>query len=105
MEKVFTLKRWSANRKHLLKIKDGEHFSISTQTLGWIRKKHNYGFISTKPTPITQELKGFENNIVDLIQNIKFRYTPNHFQNKLQKDLGLYHIKKDDQLYIRTKSE
>ena len=57
-----------------------------------------YGFISTKPPPIIQELKEFENDLVDLIQNIKFIHVPNHFQNKIQKDLN--HIMKDDQLYI-----
>ena len=60
--------------------------------------KETYGFISTKPSPIIQELKEFENDLVDLIQNIKFRHVPSHFQNKLQKDLN--HIKKDDHLYI-----
>ena len=45
-----------------------------------------------------QQLKEFENNTVDLIQDLKFRHVPNHFQNKLQKDLN--HIKKEDHLYI-----
>ena len=58
-------------------------------------QKETYGY---KPPPIIQELKEFENDLVDLIQNIKFRHVPNHFQNKLQKDLK--HIKKDDHLYI-----
>ena len=57
-----------------------------------------YGFISTKPSIIIQELKEFENDLVDIIQNIKFRHVPNHFQNKIQKELN--HIKKDDHLYI-----
>ena len=57
-----------------------------------------YDFISTKPPPIIRELKECENDPVDLIQNIKFKHVPNHFQNKLQKDLN--HIKKDDHLYI-----
>ena len=61
-------------------------------------QKETNGFISTKPPPIIQEMKEFENDLVDLIQNIKFRHVPNHFQNKLQKDLN--HIKKDDHLYI-----
>ena len=60
--------------------------------------KETYGFISTKPPPIIPELKEFENDLVDLIQNIKFRHVPNHFQNKLRKDINL--IKKDDHLYI-----
>ena len=61
-------------------------------------QKETYGFTSTKPPPIIQELKEFQNDLVDLIQNINFRHVPNHFQNKLQKDLN--HIKKDDHLYI-----
>ena len=59
---------------------------------------YKYGFISAKPPPIIQELKEFKNDLVDLIQNIKFRQVPNNFQNKLQKDLN--HVKKDDHLYI-----
>ena len=51
--------------------------------------KETYGFISTKPPPIIPELKEFENDLVDLIQNIKFRHVPNHFQNKLRKDINL----------------
>ena len=61
-------------------------------------QKETYVFISTKPPPIIQELKEFENDLVDPIQNIKFRHVPNHFPNKLQKDLN--HIKKDGHLYI-----
>ena len=69
----------------------------TTQTYGWNIKKH-YGFISSKPPPILQELKEFENDLAELIQNIKFKDIPNHFQIKLQKDLQK--IKKDDHLYI-----
>ena len=60
--------------------------------------KETYGFISSIPAPILQELKEFENDLAGLIQNIKFKDVPNHFQNKLQKDLQK--IKTDDQLYI-----
>ena len=40
-----------------------------------LRMDHNetYGCISTKPPPIIPELKEFENDLTDLIQNIKFR--------------------------------
>ena len=41
--------------------------------------KETYGVITTKPLPIIQELKEFVNDLVDLIQNIKFRHVPNHF--------------------------
>ena len=60
--------------------------------------KETYGFISTKPPPIIPELMEFENDLVDLIQNIKFRHVPDNFQNKLRKDINL--IKKDGHLYI-----
>ena len=62
-------------------------------------QKETYGFISTTPPPIIQELKEFENDLVDLIQNINFRHVLDHLQNKLQKDLN--HIKKDDHLYFQ----
>ena len=41
-------------------------------------QKEAYGFISTEPPPIIQEIKEFENDLVDLIQNIKLRHAPNH---------------------------
>ena len=63
-----------------------------------MNQKERKSFISTKPPRIIHELKEFENDLVDLIQNIKFRHVPDHFQNKLQKDLN--HIKKNDHLYI-----
>ena len=53
-------------------------------------QKETYGFISTKTPRIIQELKEFEKDLVDLIQNIKYIHVPNHFQNKLQKDLNHY---------------
>ena len=61
-------------------------------------QKEIYGFISTKPPLILQELREFENDLVDLIQNINFRNVPHHFQNKLQKHLN--HIQKDNHLHI-----
>ena len=74
-----------------------------------MKHKETYGFISRKtlhphpPPPththILQELKEFENNLADLIQNIKFKDVPNHFQIKLKKNRQK--IKKDDHLYIK----
>ena len=55
------------------------------------------GFISTKPSPIIQALKEFENGLVDLIQNTKFRHVPIHFQNKLQKDLPILYQERPSQ--------
>ena len=54
-----------------------------------IDHKETYGFIPTELPPIIPELKEFENDLVDLIENIKFRHVPNHFQNKLRKDINL----------------
>ena len=61
--------------------------------------KETYGFTSTKPPPIIPELKEFENDLVDLIQNIMLKEL-NHFQNKLRKDIDMNLIKKDNHLYI-----
>ena len=43
-------------------------------------------------------MEEFENDLVYLIQNMKFRHVQNHCQNKVQKDFN--HIKKDDHSYL-----
>ena len=47
--------------------------------------KETYGFISSKPPPILQELKEFENELADFIQNIKFKDILNHFKLNYKK--------------------
>ena len=60
--------------------------------------KEIHCFVSTEQPSIIQELKEFDNDLVALIQNIKFRHVPNYFLNKVQKDLN--HINKDYHFYI-----
>ena len=43
-------------------------------------KKENFGFKSTAPAPKLQELKGFEEGLIDLVKSIKFQEKPNEFQ-------------------------
>lgn len=50
--------------------------------------KENYGFNSTKSPPRITELKQFEDGLLSIIQNIKFRYTPNTFQQQLANDVS-----------------
>ena len=48
-------------------------------------QKETHGFITTKPPPIIQELKESENDLVDLIPNVKFRLVPNHSKTNYKK--------------------
>ena len=60
--------------------------------------KKTFGFSSTKTPPTLQELKEFEDGLLDLVQNIEFRSTENSFQKQLSKDVE--DIKKDDKLLV-----
>ena len=62
--------------------------------------KETNGFISTNTQPVKSELKDSENNVTELIQNIKFKHHFSKIQNQLTKDLK--HIKKDNHLYVPT---
>ena len=60
--------------------------------------KETFGFNTTKsPKPIP-ELKDFEDKMLHLVQNIKFKKFNCQFQNKLISDTG--NIKKDEKLYV-----
>ena len=60
-----------------------------------MKHKETYGFISSKPPPILQELKEFEKDLADLIQNVKFKTI-----FKINYKMIYRKIKKDDHLYI-----
>ena len=45
----------------------------------------NFGFNTTKAPPQIKELKAFEEELFELIRNIKFKPFYNTFQNKLKK--------------------
>ena len=53
-----------------------------------------YGLKSSKTPKQVKELIPFENNLIALGQNIRFRQTRNHFQKNIQKDIQL--IKSSD---------
>ena len=50
------------------------------------KSKQTFGFKSTAPAPGVPQLKQFENELADLIENIKFGRKPNPFQQKLKAD-------------------
>lgn len=60
--------------------------------------KDSYGFKSTKSPPAVPELKEFEDNILEIIQNIRFSKYKNQFQHKLTQDIKK--IKDSDKLLI-----
>ncbi|GFR95821.1 hypothetical protein ElyMa_002704600 [Elysia marginata] len=63
------------------------------------REKETYGFNSSNPPPAIQELKEFENELTELMSNIKFKKASiSSFQKRLKKDID--NIKKDDHLYV-----
>ena len=72
-----------------------------------------YGLKSSKTLEQVKELIPFENDLIVLMQNVRFRKTRNHFQKKIQKDIQL--IKSSDKtvtfndkitnLYWLTKAE
>ena len=47
-----------------------------------------YGFKSSKTTKQVKELIPFENDLIALVQNIRFRNTRNHFQKKIKNTSG-----------------
>ena len=50
-------------------------------------KKENFGFRSTKPDPAVPELKAFEDDVLKLVESVKFNNKTNDFQEKLKKRL------------------
>lgn len=60
--------------------------------------KETYGFNSTKNPPPIDELKEFEDGMLNIIQSTKFKPVNNNFLNKLSNDVK--NIKKDRKLLI-----
>ena len=55
--------------------------------INMIEKKETYGFKSKFTLKQSEELKNFENEMFDLINQVKFRKTKDNFQHELKKDL------------------
>ena len=62
--------------------------------------KETYGFKSRKSPPVIEELKEFENCMIDLVQSIKFKDSTNSFQEKLKSDIAS--IKEDKRITVKA---
>ena len=60
--------------------------------------KETYGFKSTKNPPPVEELKDFEDDMLKMIQSVKFKQVNNPFLKKLKEDTD--HIKNEPKLLI-----
>ena len=62
------------------------------------KKNKNFGLSSNKTPPIILELKSFEEDVIKLLENIKFRDTRSYFQDTLVIDLKI--ISSSDKMFI-----
>ena len=62
--------------------------------------KESYGFNSTKSVPVIPELKQYEDGLLNIIRNTKYRQVNDKFQNQLNKDKK--EIKNTDRLIIQV---
>jgi len=83
-EKVLRRMRWKA------------HFFLNPDTTS--SSKETYGFKSTKNPPPVEELKDFEDDMLKMIQSVKFRQINNPFLNKLKEDTD--YLKNETKLLI-----
>ena len=60
-------------------------------------EKETFGFNSTRPAPVLDEMKEFKDKLFDLVARITFRpnMKPNELQKKLKKDVELIKSKKE----------
>ena len=61
-------------------------------------KKESFRFRSTKPAPAVPELKAFEDDVLKLVESVKFNNKTNEFQKKLKKDS--FEIKSETKVFI-----
>ena len=67
------------------------HFFLNPDTAS--PSKETYGFKSTKNLPPIEELKDFEDDMLRMIQSVKFKQVNSPFFNKLKEDTD--HIKNE----------
>ena len=72
------------------------HFFLNPDTTS--SYKETYGFKSTKNPPPVEELKDFEDDMLKMIQSVKFKQVNNPFLKKLKEDTD--HIKNEPKLLI-----
>ena len=63
-------------------------------------KKESFGFKSSNNPPFMKEIKPFEDDMFDLVHNIKFKPFTNEFQEKLKSDKAK--IEKSNELIIKA---
>ena len=72
------------------------HFFLNPDTTS--SSKETYGFKSSKNPPPVEELKDFEDDMLKMIQSVKFKQVNNPFLNKLTEDTD--RIKNEPKLLI-----
>ena len=72
------------------------HFFLNPDTTSC--SKETYGFKSTKNPPPVEELKDFEDDMLKMIQSVKFKQVNNPFLDKLKEDAD--RIKNEPKLLI-----
>ena len=89
------MKKFIEKTKHLLRRMRWKayHFLNPSE----LPARETYGFKSRNSPPPVDELKSFEDGMLNLIQNIKFKDNKCHFQSKLHNDIK-NNIKKTDSL-------
>ena len=60
--------------------------------------RNHFGFSSNKTPPTILELKPFEEDVLKLLENIKFRDTKNNFQETLANDLKKINL--SDKIFV-----
>ena len=73
------------------------HFILKGEKKNQENTNH-FGLSSNKTPPTILELKPFEENVLKLLENIKFRDTKNHFQETLANDLKK--INSSDKIFV-----
>jgi hypothetical protein len=62
-------------------------------------KKETFGFKTTEPAPSVAELKDFENDMYDLVKNVKFKHTiTGTLQNTLKRNI--WDMSEENRLYV-----
>ncbi len=78
VESVLKRMRWKA------------HFFLKGDEIS--DQNNPFGLPSNKTPPTILEIKSFENNVINLIENIKFKNVENQFQISLVNDLKKIHL-------------
>ena len=62
--------------------------------------KETFGFKTKNCPPVVEEMKGFEEGMIRIIQNIVFKKTHSQFQQELKGDIAS--VKNDDRLFVKA---